>query len=185
MKILLLITTLLFTTLLQAKDTYVGAKIGYSQYSNLKDSFYNSDFNWALDDGAIYGLMISLPVTKNLSFDVEYITSETQTKDIEINDCSSGFCIPSKADIDSDIYNSYITYKTSGKIYFLGRLGITYQEHEMSGPHFNSKFKTVYETGPAASIGAGYNMGKINIELEYNRTSESFGYIGSNLIYRF
>ena len=170
----------------EANDSkyYAGIKGAYSDFSSIDWKVIGSG-SWEVEDTAGYGLYSGYKLTDRWAVEIEYLNFETETKDNEFHACSSTTftCVLSKADYESDTYSVYAAYRTSGDVYFKGRLGYSYQESEFSKSFYN--LPTAYESSVSGSVGIGINMQNISIETEYTYSTEFLSHLSVGVALNF
>jgi hypothetical protein len=167
---------------------YLGLKGGYSIFSKVdwsqdccgKDS-------WEVSDTTGYGLYAGYKINSNLAVEIEYMNFDSKTTEDQLNayDPATDTWYTAKSDYESDSYSVYGTYRTTGKIFFKGRLGFTYQEQAFSSNLGNYNLPTVYESGLSGSIGIGTNVQKFTIEADYTYASESLSFYSAGILFNF
>ncbi len=132
-------------------DVSGGLKLGQTLISDLLDIPGVSQ-----DDGLAFGVNIGYTFAPNLTAEFEYVTGGTEF---------SGNAGSIDADVDST--SIYAAYRSSGPLYFVGRIGVTSVKVSIDG------FGSESDSGLSYGLGGGYRlMPNLTLEADYTMVDQ-------------
>lgn len=87
-------------------------------------------------------------------------------------------------DQEIDMYHLYGVYRSQGTLYYKLKLGVSNERYKFYDENNTLKLNDTH-TGLARGVGAGYQYGKFNFEVEYSWLGRSLETVGVGVKYKF
>ncbi|NRB40441.1 MAG: porin family protein [Pseudomonadales bacterium] len=186
--IFVLLTFTSVFTFAEDSKFYAGLKGGYSSFSGIAWEQIGSG-TWEVDDSAGFGLLAGYNLLDELAIEIDIMHFSSKTKDNPAALCDlvngQSVCTSPRLDYSSNTYSIYAAYKTQGDIFFKGRLGYAYQQHEFSTSKGSYGLPEPSESSLSGSIGVGANYKKMTFEGSYTYVTDEVGYSSLGILYNF
>jgi hypothetical protein len=151
--------TLLFSTISHSDQFYVGTDISHMEFDQVE-----------FDATNVKSILAGYTFEK-WAVEGSYNTSNTD------NDFYGG-------EQKINMFHLYGVYRSQGDLYYSVKLGITNERYQFYDSNGHLKLDDVH-SGIARGIGAGYQYGPFNIELEYSWLGLSLEMVGIGIRYNF
>lgn len=134
------------SSLLVAGETgpYVGLMLGTDRVDN----------SVGADNGSTGGLLLGWRIQDQ--FAVEGVIASTK-HDVVGTPCT----------LNNDTVGIYGAFRSTGNVYFKGRLGFLSEDISTEGAAICAAAETVSDSGMSLGVGGGYRFGKVAFEVEY------------------